>query len=117
MKHFNFLIQGGAKNPYSIKVYYEENGMINDARCSCPAGKSSGLICKHIMAVFAGDIENLVSGNFDEFLDVFDSTSHLEIKDIYYDEYLIATSQHKKTKASKKIRAILNDTLLNRKSE
>ena len=36
------------------------------------------------------DTEDLISENYDDFLDVFDSASHLEIKDIYYDEFFSA---------------------------
>jgi len=81
LKNLEFFIKGSAEAPYMVKIWVDDRGL-NDVRCSCPAGKGK-YFCKHIYALFAGDIENLVSENYDDAA----SLAHCLIKTSYMDAY------------------------------
>mgnify|MGYP006287854735 CR=1 FL=1 len=55
-----FEVQGSAKAPYTVKAF--GSGPELELRCSCPAGARGGLFCKHVAALLAGDVTNVVSG-------------------------------------------------------
>ncbi len=60
MENIEFLVQGSAKEPYTVSVVNRGKRNLS-AYCTCPAGEN-GLICKHRTRIFAGDTQGIVEG-------------------------------------------------------
>ena len=60
MKEIQFLVQGSAPQPYTVRFVKEEDRL--SAYCTCPAGEN-GQCCKHRLSLLAGDGEAVVSEN------------------------------------------------------
>lgn len=63
MPRIVFLVQGSTPEPYQVSFQLENQRFV--AACSCPAGIMHQ-ICKHRLAILAGDASNIVSPNTNE---------------------------------------------------
>jgi hypothetical protein len=68
MKITNFLVQGSKQAPYEV-VFTRDDGKVS-ATCTCMAGMEAVSICKHRMAILAGDTAAVVSENHDQALSI-----------------------------------------------
>ncbi|MCG8408924.1 MAG: SWIM zinc finger family protein, partial [Phycisphaerales bacterium] len=110
MKLLTFEVSGSTGTPYQITAYKNLNNLT--LKCDCAAGQKGGW-CKHRMALLAGDITNLTSGNSDDVqiladwsvgTDVEQALRELEIAD------QAASTANKRLKAAKKALArAMND--------
>jgi uncharacterized Zn finger protein len=60
MPSLQFFVKGSSDEPYRLALS-RSNAKLSFA-CSCPAG-TKGSICKHRLAILAGDLSAVVDGN------------------------------------------------------
>ena len=61
MEEVLFLVQGSDPEPYKVAFHRYSDGRLL-ATCTCQAGQN-GTYCKHRLAILAGEISAIVSGN------------------------------------------------------
>lgn len=83
-RKLEFKVQGSAKEPYLTNFYINEiDNSIDDVRCSCPAGKRAGMLCKHVLAVIACDTSVIAEGSLDDLATVFSNFEDVDFLDSY----------------------------------
>lgn len=79
MESVQFLVRGSKPHPYEVLFSRDERRV--SATCTCMAGMEALSICKHRMAILAGETENIVSDNHAQALVVSDWISDSQLPD------------------------------------
>lgn len=75
-----FQVQGSAAVPYTVAFWKEGDNIT--ARCNCTAGRFKAL-CKHRLAVLAGDISHVLGANPDHFDALAAMLNDSDVADVY----------------------------------
>lgn len=113
MKELEFLVQGNEEKQYITKFCFKNNNTVSKVSCTCPSWTHTGKICKHIIGIFAGDIDNLISHNHDDLIDIFETMNHTDLSSLYYDRYKNESYSFMKKDAADEIRVLIMRQLTN----